>query len=74
MKLIVEHYDGEAYVYIESEEQFEAVEPNRRKDRTRLDCGELANECCLNEYPDDIYFVFDIVAPGLKKKDPSEVF
>lgn len=65
MKLIVSRQDDEYYVYIENEKHFKIIEKKTkkaggRKDMRKLDAKELENECRLESYGDNIYFVFDI--------------
>ena len=65
MKLIVSKQDGDYFAYIEDEKHFKIVEKKSkksggRKDMKKPDPKKLRNECMLESYGDDFYFVFDV--------------
>ena len=60
-KLIVEMSRGTIYVYRETESHFNINEENDRKDKTKVHCGIVDEECCMNRsLKDNHYIVFDL--------------
>ena len=56
MKLIIEHSEGNTYVYQETDDHFKKADRVRRGLK-RMDFDQLAYECKL---PDDTYVVVDL--------------
>lgn len=63
MKLIVEFADGRIYMYMESDERFDTIEPHRSMEMYKLDHSILDGSCDIEsneDCQDGNYIVFDI--------------
>jgi UTP-glucose-1-phosphate uridylyltransferase len=58
--LVIEKSDNEIYTYFETEKQLEKNNKERNKTKVKIESSDLDDECCLGQYIDGCYFVFEL--------------